>query len=111
MSAYIDYRLRASSLDQVRAALAALRAAGIVGADEGPENMLGDPQTDDAGRIVFRASRGRDARVMLDEDGRQIAIPARGRADRWYIAIRSTVPPQAVPIDPTAFGLEWCVWA
>ncbi len=108
MTEYTDYRLRARSLDDIRAALAALRTAGLVGDAEGPENMLGDPQTDAEGRLAFRASRGRAALTVQDEDGQTLTIPARGDPDFWYVAVRALRRPEELPVDPTAYGLEWC---
>jgi hypothetical protein len=107
--AYTDYRFKAASLADIQAALAALRAAGVLSATLGPEDMLGDVQADAQGRPVLRARQGRAAFSYADEvTGATVNVPACGDPALWYVAIRSSVPPSAIVIDPAAFGLTAC---
>ena len=80
---YTDIRGRAASQVAIVAAVAALRAAGLVSGDAG---MLGDPVLDDAGEEVARTRQG--------------------TAGAWYLALRTSAAAQDV--DVTQFGLEPC---
>lgn len=85
-----DYRFRFDNVGRALDALAALRAAGVLPADQMSGNMLGAP---------------------MDEDGDPCArddaafFGAFGPDDMWHIAIRSDVGPNAIPFDPVTYGL------
>jgi hypothetical protein len=105
---YTDHLFRATDLPHVLAALDALRTAGVLGADDGPDNMLGDAVANENGVVTARARQGRAAMTITDPDtGATTAVPAAGDPAYWYIAIRSQVATDQ-PVDPTAYGLESC---
>jgi hypothetical protein len=109
MSTFYDYRLKTNDLPRALQAIAALRTAGLLGQSGGPENMLGDVIADAENRQVLRGRQGRAAITATDPDtGDTIVVPAIGDPARWYFAIRTTVPPEAVPIDPATYGLIPC---
>lgn len=93
MSAYYDYRLKfpVTGLATALQAIAALQSAGLLGAGDIPDNMLGDPR-DNSGAI---------ASSNITWMGRQ------GTTDPsyYYIHIRATVDPTTLPFDPATFGL------
>ena len=127
---YTDYLFSAPNLNDIAAALVALRDAGLVGAGDVPDNMLGDPvtiqvpgqpdpmtipvpgqpdpatQLATATTITIRARQGRAASSYVDPGtGLTVQVPGDGDPALWYVAVRTTVPPSAVPFDPTTLGL------
>ena len=108
-----EYRLQATSLATVAAALAAIQAAGLVGANDGPDNMLGPLSVVDSANpvnpnyVLFRYGVGSAASTATMPDGSTYTTPARGSVGTFYIAIRTVIAPAALPMDPTALGLAW----
>lgn len=95
---YTDYLFSAPNLSDIAAALVALRSAGLVGAGDVPDNMLGDP--------VSIQVAGRADPVTQLPTATTITIRTRqGQDGRWYVGVRTVVPPSAVPFDPTTLGL------
>jgi len=102
----MDYTFKAPSLAVIGNALAALQASGLVGANSGPSNMLGQMLVDDAqGNPLFRYGMGRAAVTVPGMDGGPMTIPAAGDIGMFYIAIRTDVQPSEIPFDPAALGL------
>jgi len=96
-AAPFDYRFKFKDLARALTAMAALRAAGILGTSAIPLNMLGDP---------------RDSSGNTTADEAQIAwLGRRGTGDggsdpaSWYIHIRSEVDPASLPFSPVDYGL------
>ena len=118
-SGYTDYLFSAPNLNDIAAALVALRSAGLVGVGDVPDNMLGDPvtiqvpgqpdpvtQLATVTTITIRARQGRAASSYVDPGtGLTVQVPGDGDPALWYVAVRTTVPPSAVPFDPTTLGL------
>jgi hypothetical protein len=108
-----EYRLQATSLATLAAALAAIQAAGLVGADAGPDNMLGPLSIVDSANpvnpnyVLARYGVGSAASMVIMPDGSSYTTPARGVVGTFYIAIRTVVAPAALPMDPAALGLAW----
>lgn len=106
--AYTDYLFSAPTLADAGAALAALQAAGLVGAGDVPQNMLGDPQqiTVNDHAVTVRARQGWAASSYTDPVSHQLVVVAgAGVVGTWYLAVRTLVPPSQVPFDPTTMGL------
>jgi len=102
----MDYTFKAPSIAVITDALAALQASGLVGANSGPSDMLGQLSVDDAqGNRLFRYGVGRAAMTVTGMDGKPMTIPAAGEAGMFYIAIRTDVQPSDIPFDPAALGL------
>lgn len=114
MTAYFDYRFKFSDLPRALEALAALRAAGIMGHETIPQNMLGEPRdssganTTDEASVAWVGRMGIPATSYVDENGQTVDVPAVGDPTMYYVAIRSSVPPSKVPVDPASYGLETC---
>ena len=108
-----EYRLQANDLPTLAAALAAIQAAGLLGAGIGPDNMLGDHVVVDASNPVnpnwplFKYGVGTPAEATTNPDGTTTATPAIGTVGVFYIAIRTTYAPAQLPMDPTTLGLAW----
>jgi hypothetical protein len=94
-SSYADYRFHFPTPDLARAvgAFSALRTAGLLGAGDLPDNMLGAPITDGGGNEVARGRSG----SAPDSDPTQTYIHIRARVTPAQLA--------AVGFDPTAYGL------
>ena len=95
---YTDYLFSSPTLADLGAALQALQAAGLVETGDVPENMLGDPQTVTINGPV-------DPVTHLPA---QIPLIIRAKQDGngvWHVAVRTVVPPSAVPFDPATLGL------
>jgi hypothetical protein len=102
----MDYTFKAPSLAVLAQALAVLQQSGLVGANAGPSDMLGPAfQADANGAILFRFGTGRPAVDFAPPDSPAISMPAVGEVGMFYIAIRTDVPPSAIPFDPAAVGL------
>ena len=102
----MDYTFKAPSLADLGAALTALQQAGLVGAADRPNNMLGSLSVNDAnGFVLFRYGVGRPASTATAPDGSTISLAAIGDPAMFYVAIRTDVPPSAIPFDPTTLGL------
>jgi hypothetical protein len=115
-----DYRFKTTNLPLALLAIDALRDAGVLSPDGAPVNMLGDLLPD---RPDLRGRQGRAGAwvtpteavpvrdQMTGEASGETAVPppyfvpALGEAGAWYIAIRSEVPPETLPLDPAQFGL------
>jgi hypothetical protein len=97
-----DYRYKTTNLPLALQALAALRAAGVLAPEGAPFNMLGEPLPDDP---TVRGRRGWGG-WLSDKSGEQFYVTPVGDPAAWYFAIRSEVPPSAVPFDPAAYGLQ-----
>lgn len=102
MSAYFDYRLR-FSVSGIARAIAGLRAAGVLGAD----NMLGDSLNASGVYVspenaVFYGRRGRASFKYTDEGVQQTA-PAMGDPAYIYIHVRSAAE---ITVNLADYGME-----
>ena len=110
---YTDYRFKFSDLTTGLNALSALATAGLLDPDGLPENMLGDPR-DAEGNVVslddrtlaWKGGRGTPAGSYVAEDGTTVAVPPLGDGASWYVHIRSVVPEDQLPIDPSEYGMS-----
>lgn len=102
----MDYTFKAPSLAIIGKALAALQASGLVGANSGQSDMLGPLLQVDANDVhLFRYGMGMAAITYTMPDGAVITRPAIGEPGMFYVAIRTDVPPSAIPFDAAALGL------
>jgi hypothetical protein len=104
MSVFHDYLLKTSNLPLALTGIPALQAAGILAAGADPQNMLGDLM-DGAG---LRGRQGVAASSFTGPDGATVVVPARGNPMLWYFAIRATIAPADLTINPADFGLVPC---
>lgn len=114
---YYDYRYKfpatQAALTKALGGFAALQAAALLGAGDIPTNMLGDPR-DSTGAInrdkpTWFGAPGRPASSYTDPTTKQtVPVPAAGDPASYYVAIRATVAPADVPVDPSAYGLAVC---
>ena len=112
---YYDYRYKCALADLPVAlrVLDALRAASVLHGASLPANMLGDAR-DATGALVgpdvepaFVGRTGRAASTFTDDSTQQtITTPPTGDPGYWYFAVRTTL--DALPVDPTTFGLIAC---
>ncbi len=107
MSVFVDYQWRTKDLVLAGEAFAIWWQADLGGGDASPGNMLGDPIADLPDEVILRARRGIAGMTLHDPETREpVELPPRGDPEYWYIAVRTTTTPDALPFDPAAYGLE-----